>query len=146
MDAAIEEMPVPGLKEAFRFHMDFGPSVGVGRLATGGQRTILPLTGGHIEGEKLTARLISGSETHLSRLDGVTTIEAVYLVDAGDGSFIRIIGTGCRAEDQSKGFDGVRMTIVFEVDEGSAHSWLATRAFVAERPGDAALLTIAQIV
>jgi len=118
----------------------------VGKLATGGRRTILPLAGGHIEGERLRARLVSGSETHLSRLDGVTTIEAVYVMEAEDGSFIRIIGTGCRAEGRSEGFDGARMTIVFEVDDGSAHSWLATRAFVAERRGDAALLTIAQIV
>jgi len=146
MDAAIEEMPVPGLEEAFRFHMDFNPTALVGRLATGGQRAILPLIGGRIEGDKLNARLISGSETHLSRRDGVTTIEAVYLVEAEDGSIIRIVGTGCRAEGRSGDFDGARMTIMFEVDEGSAHSWLATRAFVAERPSDSDLLTIAQIV
>lgn len=144
MDVAVEEMPVPGLEEAFRFHMEFGLSAEVGRLATGGRRSILPLVAGRVEGERLQARLLSGSETHLSRLDGVTTIEAVYVVQAEDGSVIRILGTGCRAE--RSGFDGVRMTIVFEVDEGAAHAWLATRAFVAERATGADTLTIAQII
>ncbi|MPT49223.1 MAG: DUF3237 domain-containing protein [Sphingobium sp.] len=144
MNEQDQDMPSPGLEEAFRLNLTFADMMQVGKLATGGRRAVAPVTGGQLNGERLSANVLSGSETRLTRLDGVTTIEAVYLIAAENASLIRIIGTGMDVREG--GYDGVRMSIVFEVDDASPHSWLATRAFIAERARGSDTLIIVQII
>lgn len=138
-----DEMPAPGLSEVFKLRLVLGNEYAIGRLATGGQRIVVPVQSGVIQSADLDATITSGSETCLTRKDGVTTVEAVYLLSTADGATVRMIGTGMKAA--GSGFDGIRMTIVFEVDEVCAHAWLATRAFVAERAEGSDTLTIFQI-
>lgn len=144
MQPGPEEMPLPGVEDAFQFHLTFAPAVAVGRLGTGGHREIFSVTEGRVAGGRLSGTILSGSETRLVRGDGVTIVEAVYLVSASDGALIRVIGTGFDAETES--FSGTQMTIVFEADDDGAHGWLATRAFLARRPAGASVLAVSQIV
>ncbi|RIV88158.1 DUF3237 domain-containing protein [Aurantiacibacter xanthus] len=139
-----EDMPSPGLELAFHLEQQFGEPMELGRLATGGLRSMRTVTGGTISGARLNGRVVSGSETCLTRMDQVTTIETVYVIRSDDGAIIRIIGTGNACAKNA--FDGIRLTLVFEADEASPHAWLATRAFVAERERGSDVLSIAQIV
>ena len=149
MDCSTQDMPSPDLEQAFRVTLVFGATADVGRLATGGTRTVRPVTGGRIDGARLRGMIVSGSETSLTRLDGVTTAELSYLIQTEDGAIVRMAGMGvtsdCRGTDDQS-FDGMRMTIMFEVDEQSSHAWLATRAFIAERPRDSDTSIIMQMV
>lgn len=139
-----DDMPVPGLEQAFTFELDFAPALEIGRLATGGVRAVHPVTGGTMQGLGLAGTVIGGSETLLSRKDGITVVEAAYLVAMADGGVIRVLGTGYLTQDA--GFDGMRLSLAFEADEGAPQAWLATRAFIGERPAGSAILDIAQIV
>ncbi|MXO66439.1 DUF3237 family protein [Altericroceibacterium endophyticum] len=139
-----EDMPSPGLKPVFTLDQQFGETIDLGRLATGGLRSMRMVTGGTIAGEQLNGHILSGSETYLTRKDQVTTIETVYVMRSDDDVIIRVIGTGNSSAKND--FDGIRLTLVFEVDEASPRAWLATRAFVAERKRDSASLSIVQIV
>ncbi|MBN8817455.1 MAG: DUF3237 family protein [Sphingomonas sp.] len=141
--ASADDMPVPQLREAFRLTLSFGKAALIGRLATGGERRVSLVTAGSITGERLNGEVISGSEIELARGDGVTTLEISYLVRANDGTLIRLMGNGVRARSS---FAGIRTTISFEVDENSSHAWLATRAFIAERPEGSDTIVITQIV
>lgn len=140
---SVDDMPVPQLEEAFRLKLTFGEMLLIGRLATGGERRVLPVAAGSIAGERLKGRVVSGGETELARRDGVTTVEISYLVRSDDGTLIRLFGNGVHADGT---FAGLRTTISFEVDESSPHAWLATRAFIAERPQGSDTMLITQIV
>jgi len=137
-------MPTPALEDAFVLDIEPGPELAIGRLATGGVRSVRAVQRGSFAGSGIKGALVSGTETMLARRDGVTVIEASYILLMADGSPVRILGTGYVAEGE--GFDGTRMTLTFEVHEGSPCAWLANRAFIAERPAGATALRIAQIV
>jgi hypothetical protein len=139
-----DDIPIPALEEVLVVALELGPPLTIGRLATGGVRAIQPVVGGIVEDGSGIGIVAGGLETRLKRKDGVTAIEANYLLVMHDGTPIRAHGTGYFTQDEN--FEGTRMSVVFEVDEGSAHAWLATRAFIGERPAGTSALRIAKIV
>lgn len=141
---ADEDMPTPALEDALLLSLELGPTLTLGRLATGGVRTMQGVVGGTVEGSAGIGIVAGGRETHLARADGVTQIDANYLLVMNEGTPIRILGTGYVT--QGNGFSGTRMIFSFEVDEASAHAWLATRTFIGERPAGTSAFQIAQIV
>lgn len=144
MNDQFSDMPSPKLEEAFELHLAFHPPLEVGRLATGGQRTIRLIGSGTVKGEQLRGVVVSGSETMLTRLDQVTTAEVAYLLQADDGTIVRVSGTGCSSTRND--FTGIRLALTCEVAESSEHAWLATRAFVAERADGSDRTLVMQIV
>lgn len=137
------DMPVPVLAEAFKLAVESAPDIRVGRLATGGARSIRPVKEGRLEGRGLCADIVSGTETWLSRCDGVSTIEVSLVAMPQEGSPIRLSGTGIHV---ANGAAAMRMNVVFEVEDGSAHEWLATRVFVAERPDGQSAFSIFEVL
>ena len=70
----------PGLAPRFTLETDAGSVHEIGRLATGGVRRQRLFTGGTFAGADVQGDLVGGSETLLDRQDGVTIVEANYLV------------------------------------------------------------------
>jgi hypothetical protein len=139
-----DDMPVPALEDAIVLRFELGPPLTLGRLATGGVRSMVSAVGGTVEGAAGTGIVAGGRETRLTRADGVTTIDATYLLVMADGAPVRLIGTGYVTD--SPDFQGTRMTISFEVDENSPRAWLATRIFLGERPAGTAVLHVAKVL
>ncbi|WP_336980847.1 DUF3237 family protein [Altererythrobacter fulvus] len=135
--------PMPGLVPAFRLAVDFGPSLEVGQLPIGGVRSHWPVTGGHLSGEGLEARIAGGGETRFARADGVTVVEASYYIEAA-GALARAFGTGYLTTDGD--FTGTRLTLLFEGEVDGPLAHLAGAAYVAEREAGGTTLAIHRIV
>lgn len=139
-----DQTPIPGLAPAFEFLVERGAPVELGDLAIGGRRTHVPVTGGTVAGDELAGRLVGGAELLFERADGVTVVEASYLLRTGDGHAARAFGQGYRT--QTGEFAGTRLTLLFEADEAGPLAGLCAAAFVAEALPGAALLSISRIV
>jgi hypothetical protein len=137
--ADLTDMPVPSFAPAFVLTTTVGETLVIGRLATGGTRRHRPYPPGRFSGHGIEGVLRSGSETLLHRPDGVTVVEAVFLIEMADGAMLRLIGTGYETDAP---FAGTRLTIVIEADEDGPLAALTTRAFAAERPAGSDTLTI----
>lgn len=136
--------PAPGFAHAFDMRVKHGKPVKVGQLASGGERTYLPVSGGDFTGEGVTGILVGGGETLFSRADGVTVIEAVYYIECTAGWMLRGFGNGYRTTQGD--FIGTRMTLLFEADEEGPLAHLATNAFIAERLPQEDIMAISRII
>ncbi|OJW59806.1 MAG: hypothetical protein BGO57_04995 [Sphingomonadales bacterium 63-6] len=135
--------PTPGLVAAFTLETAFGPTLDVGKLPIGGERSHWPVSGGRFHGEGLEAQVKGGAETRFARADGVTVVEASYYIEA-EGTLARAFGTGYLTTDGE--FQGTRLTLLFEAEADGPLAHLAGAAYVAERPAGAAALAIHRIV
>ncbi|MDR6707348.1 MULTISPECIES: DUF3237 family protein [unclassified Novosphingobium] len=138
-----EDMPTPSLDPAFELELDHGAEWGIGDLATGGQRWVRQLASGRLSGRGLAAGLETGTETWLSRRDGVSVVEMALVIQTAHGGPIRMTGTGVSGLNR---LGALRMNVVFEVAEGSPHDWLATRVFIAERRDGETHLSIFEVL
>jgi len=139
-----ETMPTPALEDALVLYLEFGPPLTLGRLATGGVRSLMTVVGGSVDGSAGSGIIAGGRETRLTRADGVTVIDAIYLLVMLDGAAVRLFGTGYLTETPE--FAGTRMSISFEVDESSPRAWLATQCFLGERATGTAVLNVAKVL
>lgn len=135
---------VPGLAPVFDAVIERGAPVTVGRLAIGGQRVHVPVTGGKFSGEGVFGKIVGGSETLFDRGNGTSVVEAVYYIENAAGAVARAMGAGYRTDTGD--FLGIRMSMLFEADEDGPLSHLADSAFVAEQVKGANLMTIWRIV
>lgn len=136
-------MPTPSLAAAFELEICHGAEWGIGDLATGGQRWVRQLVAGRLSGRGLAGGLETGTETWLSRRDGVRVVEMATVIRPDHGGPIRMTGTGVSGLDRR---GALRMNVVFEVAEGSPHDWLATRVFIAERRNGETRLSIFEVL
>lgn len=133
---------LPGLEYAFTVR------AGIGRTLTGGtsrngERLHIEITGGSVEGPRLSGRIArGGSDWPLMRPDGTSRINACYTIVAADGTPILVRNEGIRASsaevlarlrrgeavDPSEFY--FRSTPVFEAPDGP-HGWLNDSVFVA---------------
>lgn len=139
-----ETKPIPRLEDSLMLRLELGPQLTLGRLATGGLRTMMLIAGGSVEGAAGTGIVGGGRETRLKRADGVTVVDIICLLVMLDGAAVRLFGTGYLTETPE--FAGTRMSISFEVDESSPRSWLATRCFLGERAAGTSVLNIAMVL
>jgi hypothetical protein len=118
-----------------------GPPLGVGRVP-GGERRIIPILGGRIEGPRLSGEVLpGGADFQLIREDGVAEIEARYTLKLADGALVYIVNRGLRhaaPEDMARLLRGepvppervyFRTTPVFET-ASPAHAWLHRSLFL----------------
>lgn len=138
-DESEETIIVPVLVPAFALRLERAGSIVIGQVTTGGQRSQIAITGGSFAGEGLSGTVVGGSETLLARGDGVTVVEASYLVSFGTAGTVRAHGTGYRTSA------GLRLSLLFEADAAGPLAALTTRAYLAEQPVGEAELTIARI-
>ena len=81
----------PTLEFAFEARVSVSPALEAG-LVHGNTRRVIPITGGIVEGPRLTGRVIpGGADWQVLRTDGVAELEARYTLRADDGkSFSRV--------------------------------------------------------
>jgi hypothetical protein len=116
----------PRLEFAFLIRADLQPSVTVGRTPDG-QRTHIPISGGHVEGPRLRAKVLTGADRLLVRNDGVAFIDALYEIETDDGVLITVHNSGPAAV--AAGGSHPHTTLRFVAPEGR-HDWLNKSSFV----------------
>jgi len=90
------DLKAPELRPFCTLEVQAGPvrSLGMGRL---GQRRIIPIAGGRVSGPRLSGRILPGGADWLTvSHDGVSLMDARYVLEADDGAIIEIIDQGCR--------------------------------------------------
>jgi hypothetical protein len=137
-------MQVPQLEFAFDIKIKVQPGRGLdsGTLAKGVRRMI-PIVGGTFEGPAIKGNIIPGGyDFQLLRNDGVTEIDARYVLQTDDGALITIINQGLRhgPEDVMRQMaDGIevdpslyyfRSVPMFETGS-EKYKWLNSNVFIA---------------
>jgi len=130
-----------GLDFAFEIVARIGVPLtgGAGRL---GQRRIIPITGGTVQGPRLNGRVMAGgADYELIRPDGNSRLEAHYGIEAEDGTPIYIVNRGLyvappevtarldAGEDVPPSEYYLRAAPVFDAPAGP-HGWLSDHLFV----------------
>lgn len=89
-------MDEPGLRFLFEARgalaapLDLGPG-------SGGTRRVIPIEpGGRFEGERIRGEMVGGHDWQLTRTDGVTEVDARYLLKTDDGVLIECRNRGIR--------------------------------------------------
>ncbi|MGK7870709.1 DUF3237 domain-containing protein [Falsiroseomonas sp. E2-1-a20] len=121
-----------------------------------GERRIVPILGGRIEGPRLSGEILpGGADFQLIRPDGVAEIEARYTLRLLDGALVQVTNRGLRhaaPEDMARLLRGeavppervyFRTAPVFETS-APAHAWLTRSLFIGQgtRLPDAVLIRI----
>ncbi|MBB5499403.1 DUF3237 domain-containing protein [Paraburkholderia sp. MM5384-R2] len=82
------------LAHALFVHVDLEPPKIIGPTKYG-FRQVVPIAGGHFEGERLRGRVLpGGADWNVARVDGVTEIQARYTLETDDGALIYIVNEG----------------------------------------------------
>jgi hypothetical protein len=134
--------PAPNLSYAFSVRATLAPPLEQGEVD--GKRTrFIGITGGTVDGPKLTGKVISGGgDWQKIGANGLTEILARYFIQTKDGTVIAITNPGVRTatpeviDKLAKGDDVdpslyyFRTTPTFDVRSGP-HDWLRRKVFVA---------------
>jgi hypothetical protein len=145
--------PAPVLEFAFEAAVSVSPRFSLGQVH-GGERRVIPITGGTVSGPRLTGTVVpGGADWQLVQPDGLIDLTARYTIAASDGTLIGVVNRGLRhgppevlarlaaGEAVDPGLIYFRTTPVFEAPAGP-HAWLARHVFVAtgERHPDGVLI------
>jgi len=125
----------PGVEFAFSAHVLLEPTKEVGRTPYGIRRRI-PIIGGTFEGPRIRGRVVpGGADWQLQRADDYTLIEADYMIEAEDGTQIRVRNRGLtntRVKGAATRY--LRTVPEFEAPAGP-HEWLNQSVFVGSLQG-----------
>ena len=135
---------IPTLEFAFEAAVAIAPRFSLGQVH-GGERRVIPITGGSVSGPLLTGTVVpGGADWQLVQPDGLIDLTARYTIQASDGTLIGVVNRGLRHAPPGVVDPALvyfRTTPVFEAPEGP-HGWLARHIFVAtgERHEDGVLI------
>jgi hypothetical protein len=90
------ELNAPVLRPFCTLEVEAGPvrSLGQGRL---GQRRIVPIAGGRVSGPRLSGRILpGGADWATVSHDGVSLMNARYLIETAEGAILEIVDQGYR--------------------------------------------------
>jgi Protein of unknown function (DUF3237) len=131
------------LEPEFEARVQVGPPVSVGEVPQG-MRRVVPILGGSFAGRRFSGEILpGGADWQLSRRDGVTELEALYLLRSHDGVVVEIRNRGLRhgppdvmarlaaGESVSPEDYYFRTATVFCAPTG-AYDWLNRSVFVSE--------------
>lgn len=84
------------LEHVFDIRIEFGERFTFGPVVGGGRQGYTPPSGGVIEGPRLNGRVVpmSGADYATVRADGIVDLNAHYLLQAKDGTYIYIVNRG----------------------------------------------------
>lgn len=148
----------PALTFVARISVQVGPPITVGQTP-GGLRRVVPILGGRVSGPRLTGTVVAaGADYQLLGEDGVSTLDARYVLQADDGAFIYVVNRGlrrgppdvmaqlARGEPVDASAVYFQSTPRFET-EASAHRWLTRSIFVASgvREPDRVILSVFEV-
>ncbi len=93
----MELKPVtPRLELLAHLSITLAPPLSIGKVLTG-ERRIIPITGGRVEGARLRGEIIpGGADWQLVSADGTALLEARYTIRTDDGALIYVRNTGVR--------------------------------------------------
>ncbi|MBB94347.1 MAG: hypothetical protein CML68_07085 [Rhodobacteraceae bacterium] len=89
-------LPKPGLRHVCDLYVDLSPirEMGAGRA---GQRRIIPIVGGTVEGPELQGRILDvGADWQTIFASGVAELDTRYAMETHDGAVIEIVNYGYR--------------------------------------------------
>src|SRR5262252_9761458 len=87
----------PKLEPLFRAVVEIAAPISVGMTPLG-ERRIIPITGGHFEGEQLAGEVLpGGADWQLVRADGSALLEARYTLRTRDGALVYVRNRGVRS-------------------------------------------------
>lgn len=131
----------PQLEFAYRITALIGTPV-TGGPGASGERLHIPITGGTVEGPRLTARILpGGSDWPVIRRDGASRIDARYTIETADGTPILVHSQGLRVSPPEvlarlRAGEAVppaeyyfRTTASFDAPDGP-HAWLREALFL----------------
>ncbi len=135
-------MPIPPtLDFAFEARVSVSPALEAG-IVHGNGRRVIPITGGIVEGPRLTGRVVpGGADWQIVYADGAIDLTARYTIEASDGTLVGVVNRGLRTaapevlarlarrEVVDPALVYFRTTPVFEAPEGP-HFWLTRHIFV----------------
>lgn len=148
-------MTAPELEHVFTLSVALAEVIEVGQTARG-LRRVIPITGGTVDGPRLQGTVLAGgADSQFIRGDGVTELDARYVVESLTGERVYIENAGYRtasAEDVDRLTRGepvdparvyFRTTPRFETAAPSLQ-WLTSTVFVAvgERDPDAVRIAV----
>lgn len=134
--------PPPTLDYAFTATVQVAAPVEMGQ-ADGGRKRFIAITGGKVDGPKLTGEVLNGGgDWQVIEVGGLARVEAHYFLKASDGTVIEVTNPGVRVAspevterlakgevvDPSEYY--FRTTPSFKVTAGP-HDWLRRAVFVA---------------
>jgi hypothetical protein len=86
---------IPQFTESFRVEADLGEVIDFG-VTSAGHRRVIPVAGGRVSGSVSGSILPSGADYQVIRPDGVTDLEARYVIAVNGGGFIYVQNRGYR--------------------------------------------------
>ncbi|QZH75000.1 MAG: DUF3237 family protein [Erythrobacter sp.] len=123
-----QEAPV--LEHVFTITAELGPMEDLG-LTGRGPRRIIPITGGTVEGERISGTIRPGAwDWQLTRTDGCTELEADYFIETTDGVVINVLNRATICPPAAGEAPGpIYTNPQFEPPLGE-FAWLGRNAFV----------------
>ena len=89
-------MTPPELEFAFELRVNIGPIIEVGQTPSGIRRDV-PITGGTVNGSRISGRILpGGADQQLVKESGLTIVDARYVIETEDGVRIEIRNRGVR--------------------------------------------------
>lgn len=86
----------PGLEFAFELRAEVGPTLELGPGSSGIRRTV-PILGGSLDGPLLAGRIVpGGADWQFAEADGLTFVDAHYVIETHDGVRIEVQNQGVR--------------------------------------------------
>lgn len=86
----------PRLEFAFELRAEVGPTLELGPRSQDLRRTV-PILGGRLEGPLVSGRILSGgSDWQFAEVDGLTFVDAQYVIETEDGVRIEVRNRGIR--------------------------------------------------
>ncbi len=121
-------MTTPQLELAYTATVTVGERRDLG-ATNGGHRYIIDITGGHFEGPRLRGTVLpGGADRQWLRPDGVKELDALYDMQADDGTVLTVRNRVC-IDDTAPGGRYLRSVVRINAPDGS-HAWLNRRVFV----------------
>src|SRR6202035_3549579 len=87
---------LPKLDAVFDLHLEVGKPIDVGRIGPAGVRRVVPVLGGTLEGSGLKGKILPGADYQIIQPDGLTEIDAHYVVQLENGDLLYVTNRGVR--------------------------------------------------
>jgi len=118
----------PGFKLAYEAVVDIAERQNLGASALG-ERFMVPILGGHFEGERLRGQVLpGGADRQCLRPDRVKELDALYEMQTDDGCVITVHNR-VLIDEQAPGGRYARSAVQFKVSH-PRYDWLQRRVFV----------------
>ncbi|QGP81093.1 DUF3237 domain-containing protein [Sphingobium sp. CAP-1] len=137
-----DALPTPPLTLAMRLRVLIGAPQELG-MVDGVRKRVIPITGGSVDGPRLTGKVLAGGADWQSiRPDGTADILARYSIEASDGAILSVVNPGYRhgpapvlariaaGEAVDPALYYFRTTPRFDVASDGPHAWLGRAIFL----------------